>query len=139
MDALVPIFFFAMIAAIVVGPLFIRSYYAERERRQMHETLRIAYEKGQPVPPELITALQSQIATPKMTTPESDLRRAVILIATGLAFCGVGYGFWYGLMSTSTVGAYVTGGVIAGFGAFPGLIGLGHLFLWFNARKAPKA
>jgi hypothetical protein len=132
---LVPIGFFAMIVAIVVGPSFIRNYYAERDRRQMHETLRIAFEKGQPVPPELITALQQNIAPRRLSTPENDLRRAVVLIATGLGLCGLGYGLWYGLMSVSPEAAYISGGCTAGAGAIPGFIGLAHLILWFGRRR----
>ena len=57
----------------------------------MHETLRIAYEKGQPVPPELITALQTQASvTRPMATPERDLRRAIVLIAVGLGLARPG-------------------------------------------------
>jgi hypothetical protein len=46
---------------------------------------------------------------------------------------------WYGLMSASEVGAYITGGAIAGAGAIPGLIGLGHLLLWLTRRNSAKA
>ena len=101
----------------------------------MHETLRIAFEKGQPVPPELITALQSNIAPRQPTTPESDLRKAIILIAVGLGLCGLGYGLWYGLMSVNDIAAYVTGGSVAGAGAIPGLIGVAHLVLWATRRR----
>ncbi len=132
---IVPIAFFLTILAIVVGPMWIRSYYAERDRRSMHETLRVAFERGQPVPPELITALQDNVVRRRPSTPESDLRRAVVFMAVGLGLCGAGYGFWYGLMSVSYEGAYITGGVIAGFGAIPGFIGLAYLLLWLSRRN----
>ena len=104
----------------------------------MHETLRIAFEKGQPVPPELITALQSNIAPRQPTTPESDLRRAIILIAVALGLCALAYGLWYGLMSVSETAAYITGGSVAGSAAIPGLIGVAHLVLWAGRRRATK-
>lgn len=137
---LVPIMGILMIIAIVIGPMWIRSYYAERDRAQMHETLRIAYEKGQPVPPELIEALQSRVGqpAPSSTGAERDLRRAVVLIFVGLGLAGLGYGLWYGISSTSYVGAYVTGGVVAGAGAIPGMIGVAYLILWLARRAAPK-
>jgi hypothetical protein len=125
------ILFFSVIAAVILVP----TYLKYQDRQRMHETLRIAFEKGQPVPPELITAMQSNIAPRRPSTPESDLRRAVIFICLGLGFCGLGYGLWFGLMSVDETAAYVTGGCIAGFGAIPGLIGVAHLVLWVARRS----
>ena len=131
----VGVVFWAVVAAIVIVPMYLRY----RDRGRMHETLRIAYEKGQPVPPELISALQSNVAPRVASTPERDLRRAIVLIALGLGFCGLGYGLWYGLMSADETAAYITGGSTAGFGAIPGLVGLAYLLLWATRRNAPKA
>ena len=75
---LVPILGIFMIIAIVIGPLWIRSYFAARERAQMHETLRVAYEKGQPVPPELIEKLQRNAASQHLRAP----------VDAGRATCG---------------------------------------------------
>jgi hypothetical protein len=127
------IVFWTFVAAIILVPLYLRH----RERQQMHETLRIAYEKGQPVPPELIEALQSKTPVRSMSTPDRDLRIAVILIAVGLGFAGLGYGVWYGLMTVDDTAAYISGGSTAGVGAIPGLIGLGYLVLWLARRKTP--
>jgi hypothetical protein len=126
--------FWFFVAAVILVPIYLR--YQDRQR--MHETLRIAFEKGQPVPPELITALQSNIAPRRPTTPENDLRKAIILIAVGLGLCGLGYGLWYGLMSVNDIAAYVTGGSVAGAGAIPGLIGVAHLVLWAGRRGPTK-
>ncbi len=123
--------FWLFLAAIILVPLWLRY----RDRQRMHETLRLALERGQPVPPELIGALQSNIAPRRPSTPESDLRRAVVLIAIGLGFAGLGYGLWFGLMSVSEIGAYITGGAVAGAGAIPGMIGVAHLILWAGRRN----
>ncbi len=127
--------FWLFVAAVILVPIYLRY----RDRGRMHETLRIAYEKGQPVPPELITALQSNITPRAVSTPDRDLRRAIVLIAVGLGFAGLGYGLWYGLMSVNEIAAYVSGGSTAGFGAIPGFIGIAYLILWFTKRDAPKA
>jgi hypothetical protein len=127
------IVFWGVVAAIIIAPI----YFKHRDRQRLHDTLRIAFEKGQPLPPELITALQSNIAPRRPSTPESDLRRAVVLIAVGLGFCGLGYGLWYGLMSVNDIAAYVSGGATAGVGAIPGLIGVAYLVLWATRRKTP--
>lgn len=126
--------FWAFVAAIIIIPRVLRS----RDRARMHETLRIAYEKGQPVPPELIAALQTS-AAPPMDTPDRDLRRAIVLIAVGLGLCCLGYGMYYGLSSVNDIAAYTTGGSIAGAGAIPGLIGVAYLILWLTRRNAPRA
>ena len=127
--------FWAFLAAVILVPVYLKS----RDRERMHETLRIAYEKGQPVPPELIAALQSNATIRVESTPERDLRRAIVLIAVGLGLCGLGYGMWYGLSSVNDIAAYTTGGSIAGAGAIPGFIGVAYLVLWLSKRKEPKA
>ena len=129
------IVFWAFVASIILVPIYLRH----KDRDKMHETLRVAFEKGQPVPPEIITALQSNVAPRLAPTPERDLRRAVVLIALGLAFCGLGYGLWYGLMSVSEHAAYISGGCVAGFGAIPGLMGVAYLLLWATRRNQTKA
>lgn len=48
------IVFFGVVGAIVITPMILRY----KERGRLHETLRMAFERGQPVPPELIAALQ---------------------------------------------------------------------------------
>ena len=132
---LMGIVFWVFVAAVILVPIYLKF----QDRQRMHETLRLAYEKGQPVPPELIAALQSNVAPIRPSTPESDLRKAVVLIAVGLGFAGLGYGLWYGLMSTSETAAYISGGCTAGFGAIPGLIGVAYLVLWATRRRAAKA
>ena len=132
---LMGIMFWGVVAAIVIVPMVLRY----RDRGRMHETLRIAYEKGQPVPPELIAALQSNVAPKVASTPERDLRAGVILVAIGLGFCRLGYGVWYGLMAVDETAAYISGGSTAGVGAIPGLIGLAYLLLWATRRQPPRA
>ncbi len=144
-DQIVPILGILMIIAIVIGPLWIRSYFAARERSQLHETLRVAYEKGQPVPPELIEKLTA--ATPRQgvggssssTGPDADLRRAIILIAVGLGLVGLGSGLFWGFMYVNPIPAGIIGGSTAGAGAIPGFIGLAYLVLWLSRRSGPRA
>lgn len=127
------IVFWTFVAAVILVPMYLRH----QDRQRLHEALRIAYDKGQPVPPELIEALLSRTPIRPMSTPDRDLRLAVVLISIGLGFAGLGYGLWYGLMSVDDTAAYVSGGSTAGFGAIPGLIGLGYLVLWLARRKSP--
>jgi len=128
------IMFWSFLGAVILVPMYLRH----RDRTQMQETLRIALDKGQTLPTDLVTALQSNISANSMPTPERDLRRGVVLIACGLGFVLLGYGLWYGLMSVSDEGAYISGGSVAGVGAIPGLIGIAYLILWATKRSERK-
>jgi len=142
-DSVVPVAGILMIIAVVVGPVWINAYFRARERAQLHETLRVAYEKGQPPPPELIEKLTSSesFSTPSGGTADRDMRRAVVLIAIGLGLCGLGLGLGWGIgMVSGNAGAgAVVGGIIAGSGAIPGFIGLAYLLLWRVGSSEPKA
>jgi hypothetical protein len=131
---LLGVVFWVFVASIILVPLYLRY----RDRGRLHETLRIAYEKGQPVPSELIDALKSGVTPVRPWTPESDLRRGLVLVGVGLGLAGLGYGLWYGLSSVSSIAAYVSGGCVAGAGAIPGLIGVAYLILWATRRNAPR-
>ena len=132
---LVPIAFFVCVAAIFVAPAWMRH----KERQNMQDIVRVAYEKGQPVSPELITAIQSSLAVKTPSTRESDLRRAIIFIAVGVGMVGLGFGLWYGLESVSDEGAYISGASTAGVGAIPTMIGIAYLILWATGSKKSAA
>ena len=131
MEFLVPLGFFAFLTAIIIVPVIMRS----RDRALLHETLRIAYEKGQPVPPEMIEMLQRDVrergGLVARNSSDRDLRRAVILI--GLALGLVVMGFVLGV----TEGPDAHYGLLA-VATIPGFIGLGFLFLWFFGRNKPE-
>ena len=122
-EIFIPISFFAMVAAIVIAPKYFRS----RDRARLLDTLRVAYDRGQPVPPDLIESL-TLAESVKAESPYRDLRSGLILIAVALAFVALG----------SAIG-YFQGEdhawVIAAVGAFPGFIGLALVALWFARRE----
>ena len=124
--------FWGFIAAIIIVP----QYFKHRDRNRMYDTMKAAIDKGQPVPPEFLVAMQSNTSGPEPIVPtaERDLRRAIVLIAVGLGLAGLGYGLWFGLMAASDTAAYIVGGVVAGCGAIPGLIGVAYLILWAVKR-----
>lgn len=71
--------------------------YADRNRRRRHETIRLALEKGQPVPPEVLDENQTGSPSSARRKAGRDDRRAGIVllgIAAGMfvAFAGVGAG-----------------------------------------------
>src|SRR5947209_7047276 len=63
---LVPIAFFAMIAAVVIVPGWLRS----QDRMRLHETLKASIEKGQPIPSEVIDAITSDVKVRRPPSPE---------------------------------------------------------------------
>jgi hypothetical protein len=136
---IIPIFGIFMIIAIVIGPIWIRSYFNARDREDMQKTLRAAIDKGQPLPPELIAALQSDTRNePYFRGPESDLRRGLVLIFTGVGLGLLGFALWFGLGSIAGhhVGDIV-GASVAGGGAIPGLIGFAYLLVYYLHRRQP--
>ncbi|HEY2178423.1 MAG TPA: DUF6249 domain-containing protein [Caulobacteraceae bacterium] len=139
MSDLVPlvgtIAFWGFLGAVILVPIYLRH----RDRVQMQETLRVALEKGQTLPADLVTALQNSISAKTMPTREGDLRRGVVLIAIACGFFALGYGLWYGLMSVDDMAAYISGACTAGVGAIPGLIGVAYLILWATKSKTPTA
>ncbi len=123
---LVPIALFAAVAAVFILP----SYFRSRDKARMHETLRLAYEKGQPVPPELIEALQVGSQMP-IENPQSrvarDLRVGVVWLAVGLGFVAIGGAFYAGLYYVG--GATETFASFAAIGAIPIFVGLAFMLL----------
>ena len=121
MEEWIPISFFAMIVAIVALPVYFRS----KERTKLHETLRAAYERGQPVDPALIEALSR--GDKVRPSAERDLRIGIILIAVALAMVTLG----------ATIGHVEDQDalwIMSASAAFPGFIGLAFLAFWAAKR-----
>jgi hypothetical protein len=128
------VFILVLVLGLSLGPRYIRS----RERQRVYELMRVAYEKGQPVPPEVVAALTSEPRDDSRhrgsPAADSDLRRAVVLIAVGVGIAVLGLGLGWGIGVASSVGGSIVGGVIAGCGAVPGFIGVAYLLLWLAGR-----
>ena len=128
MEWIQTLIFFVFLGAVILVPGYLKS----KDRARLHETLRIAYEKGQPVPPELIQAIQSGNEVSKdVNRSDKDLRAAVVLI--GLSLGLVGMSFALGQLE----GGEARYGLLAA-AAIPGFIGLGFLVLWYFNRDKPK-
>jgi len=117
---LVPISFFAMIAAIVIVPRYFRSM----ERQKMAETLRTAIEKGQPMPTEVIEAMSANVKLPP--SPARDLRTGLIWVGVAVGFAALGLA-----VSFEEPDALLP---MLGCAAFPGFIGLAFIVMSFVAR-----
>lgn len=132
---LVPLVFFAFLGAIIIVPQVLKS----RDRQRMFDTMRAAYEKGQPVPPELVEAMTRRggrdMETIDLAVESShsrDLRRGVVWTAVGVGFLLLGAILYVSLYSYG--GSVETFTTFAALGVIPLCIGLAFLALWFFGR-----
>lgn len=114
---LVPIALFAMIAAIVIVPKYLQS----QERQKLQDTLRAAIEKGQPLPPEVISAMTSDVKVRPKPSPQRDLRVGVVWMGVAVGLAAMGF-------AISFEDADVLYPML-GVAAFPGFIGLAFIVI----------
>ena len=112
-DIVVPV---AFAAATILG-IWLVSLFNFRKRLTMHETLRLAMDKGQPLSMDLL-ATMTQIVDPI----RRDLRRGIVLIAIGIGIAVVGV----------IIGPEEGGTLrpVLGIASFPVILGVAYLGLW---------
>jgi hypothetical protein len=126
MEILIPLAFFAMIAALFIAPRYFKSI----ERQKMADTLRIAIEKGQPLPSEVIDAMSSNVRTPGLPpSPQRDLRTGIIWLGVGVGFAAMG-----AAISFEEADALYP---MLGLAAFPVFIGLAFVALGLLNKTKP--
>jgi hypothetical protein len=132
---LVPLVFFTFLAVVIVVPQVLKS----RDRAKMYETMKAAYDKGQPLPPEMVAAmsprsteLEDAYYSSSQMQASRDLRRGVVWLSIGIGLFLMG--------AITYAGLYSYGGAIESFmgfglfGAIPFCIGLAFMALWFFGR-----
>ncbi|HEX6866576.1 MAG TPA: DUF6249 domain-containing protein [Caulobacteraceae bacterium] len=120
-DILGPLIFFSFLGAVIIVPMVLRY----RERGRLHETLRAALDKGQPMSPELLEMLQKDIKP--RGGKFADLRRAIVFLGIGLGLVAMG----------ASIGQFAGEEALYGTaaaGMIPLFIGAGFLVLWFFTR-----
>lgn len=123
MEAVLIVFIvFGSIASLFLVP----SYLKSRERSRLHDTLKASIEHGQPIPPEVIAAITSDVKVKAPASPTRDLRTGIIWlgIAVGLA----AFGFAISFEEPDALYPLI------GFAAFPGFIGLAFIAISFFGR-----
>lgn len=107
----IPIILFISIGA--VSGLVV--YFRFRVRREFQQTVRVAFDKGHELTPELLQNLGGE-----QTTGNADMRKGLIFIAIGI---GVGlFGFILGEQDAVRP--------MLATGALPLLVGVAYLILW---------
>ena len=118
----VPIAFFAMIAAIAIVPGWLRS----QERTRLHDTLKASIDKGQPIPPEVIEAITSDVKIKRPPSPDRDLRVGIIWLGVGVGLAAMGLALGFDEPDATYP--------ILGLAAFPGFIGIAFIVISFLGR-----
>lgn len=120
-ELFIPITFFAMI----VGIVWLVSHFGLKRRAEAFQTLRLAIEKGQVVPPEAMESMT------RMVSPVADLRRGIVFLALAGAFAATA-----GIVGTEEPEAIRPLLGVAVFPLFIGLAFLGlHVFANENKRR----
>ena len=124
---LIVLIIFGSIASLFIAPRYFKSI----ERQKMAETLRVAIEKGQPLPHEVIDAMSSNVSAPRglPASPQRDLRTGIIWLGVGVGIAALGLA-----ISFEDPDALYP---LLGFAAFPVFIGLAFVLLSFLNK--PKA
>ncbi len=113
--------FIPIVSVIVIGVIFaLFFYYRHKTRAEIQTTVRAAIERGQELTPEVLERLSDSL-----NTKFGDLRRGVISIAIGIAF----FVFAYFLGQEEAMGP------LMGVSAFPFLIGIAYIGLWYFTRR----
>ena len=117
---------FGSIASVIIAP----RYFKSLERQKMAETLRVAIEKGQPLPSDVIDAMSSNVRSPvMMPSPHRDLRTGIIWTGIGVGFAAFGFA-----VSFDEPDALLP---MLGLAAFPIFIGAAFIALGLLNRSKP--
>lgn len=120
---LINLIIFGSIVAMVLVPRYLKSV----ERQKMAETLRMAIERGQPLPPEIIDAMSTNVRTPGLpTSPQRDLRTGIIWLGVGVGLAA--FGLAVSFEEPDALYPFI------GIAAFPIFIGLAFVVLGFMNR-----
>ena len=121
-DVVVPTVLFLSPALIE----WIVSYINARKRNTVHETLRLAIEKGQALSPEMMDKM-SLLSDPV----RADLRRGVLFLAFGAAFAVLAF-----LIGAEESEALTP---MLGVATFPIFLGIAYIGLWAFGRDKSAA
>ena len=113
---LVPIVLFLTIGGVIM----LNFYFRYRTRQAIQLTVRTAIENGQQLTPDVLEGL-----TESMNSRNGDLRRGIISITIGVAIAA------FALL----LGEEDAVGPLTAISAFPILIGLAYLGLWFFLKR----
>ena len=115
-EEMIPVVLFLTIGGVIA----LNFYFRYRTRQAVQQTIRAAIEQGQELTPEVLEGL-----TDSLNSRNGDLRRGIISLTIGVAifaFCM--------LLGKEDATAPLTA-----IAAFPFLIGIAYLGLWFFLKR----
>jgi hypothetical protein len=116
--------FWGGLAAIILVPRYLKS----KEREALQATLRLAIEKGQSLPPEVVDAM-TRDARP-IPSASRDLRAGIVWLGIAAGLVGLAYAFGYSGDASEAFWPFI------GFACIPGFIGVAYLIVaLFNRGK----
>ena len=113
-EIIIPIAAFGFVLTII----WLIGLFGQRKRQAIHETIRLAMEKGQELSPQMIKDM-SLITNPRV----SDLRRGIVLMSIAVAFCLIGF------INLAVHDGRATVEIFS-VAVFPGMIGRAYIALW---------
>lgn len=113
---------FGCITTVIIMPVIMRT----GERRALHNTLRAAIDKGQPLPPEIIESLSAGVQVRPKPSAARDLRVGIIWVGVAIGIAALGIALSYDEPDATYP--------LFGVAAFPGFIGLAFIVISFLAR-----
>jgi hypothetical protein len=119
-EILIPLGFFAMIAAIVIVPNWLKS----QERQKMQDTLRTALENGQQLSPDVIEAINTNIKGPPSRARDFRTGAVWLALAGALVTIGAINGWHEGFDDDFAHFLFA-------FAAIPGFVGLVYVVFGF--------
>lgn len=123
-QAIIPLVGMTMPFAFVIILVAVIFYFRSRDKADMHKTMRMAIERGEALPPDLLDNLKPR---KKPRTPMGDIRAGIILIAVAGGF-----------MAWNYIDKGHIGGGLSGIAAIPGLIGVALLVLGIIGSMSRK-
>ena len=115
-EDLIPIVLFLTIGGVIA----LNLYFRYRTRQAIQQTVRTAIEQGQALTPEVLEGL-----TDSFNSRHGDLRRGIISVTIGIAV------FAFGML----LGEEDAAAPLTAIAAFPFLIGIAYLGLWFFLKR----
>ena len=113
---------FGTIGAVIIAPMYFRS----QERQRMLETVRIAIEKGEPMPENLTEAIARTAKAQAPVSPQRDLRTGIIWLGIGVGLAAMGVLLGYDDPDATYP--------LIGIACFPAFIGIAFIVMSFLNR-----
>jgi hypothetical protein len=113
---------FGSITAMVVAPMYFRS----QERQRMLEMMRVAIEKGEPMPENVTEAISRSARIRPALSPQRDLRTGIIWLGVGVGLAAMGLALNFDDPDATMP--------MIGIACFPAFIGIAFIVMYFLNR-----